>query len=109
MTIKSEDLQEDSKISIFGRYGINVIALLLGVLIARIVVVWVDVLEYYVDWKVSTNSIESQRDRIQFHLRWKSALLSSVLIILVVIIIYVWYTKELRDIKLKAYHHEVEK
>jgi Zn-dependent M28 family amino/carboxypeptidase len=78
--------------SLLRENGIDVIQVIVGVLIARIIVVWMDVVKHYVCW-VTYSEDEYHEAYIKFNSRWRSALLSTVIIIVVIIIILAWYTR----------------
>lgn len=76
--------------SVLVENGINVVQVIVGVLIARIVVVWMDVVKHYVTW-ITYSDDEYHEEYTKFNARWRSALLSTVIIIVIIILIMTWY------------------
>lgn len=75
---------------------INVFEILLGILIARIIVLWIGVVQHYVEWKFNydEDTICDCRNKLSY--KFYAAILSTCIIMIIIIVIYSWYSKRLR-------------
>lgn len=73
--------------------GIDLVQIIIAVLIARIVVVWMDTVSRY---SRSLTYYERYNEEYRlFHSRWRSSVLSTLVIGGVIIVIYSWYIRTL--------------
>lgn len=75
---------------------INIFEILLGVLIARIIVLWLGVAQHFTEWKFNYDegSVCHCKDKLLYKLY--AATLSTCIISIIIIVIYSWYSKKLK-------------
>lgn len=77
--------------SVLTESGIDIVQIIIAVLIARIVVIWMDVVARYA--RSLTYRHQLNDEYRLFHSRWRSSIISTGIITGVIIIIYSWYIR----------------
>lgn len=74
---------------------INVIAIFVGVLLARLIIIWIFTLRYYVESKVEIDIDESEKDNNKFKAELLGTIVSTGIIGIIIIIIIEFKRNEL--------------
>lgn len=91
---------EIKRTSALTQAGTDLVQIVIAVLIARIVVVWMDVIARYA--RSLTYSERRNEEHRLFHSRWRSSIISTAIITGVIIAIYSWYIRTLVNQKYLA-------
>jgi hypothetical protein len=76
---------------------LNVVSILIGVLIARILIIWVFTLKYYVESTVDYDQDESERDYDRFKRDIIGSIICTGVAGLFIILIIEWYRQEINE------------
>lgn len=74
---------------------LNVVSIVIGVLLARIIIIWIFTLGYYTESTVDYDKDESEKDFDRFKREAVGALVSTGIAGLFIILIIEWYREEI--------------
>lgn len=74
---------------------LNVVSIVIGVLLARIIIIWIFTLRYYVESTIDYDKDESEKDYDRFKRESVGSLVSTGVAGFFIILIIEWYRKEI--------------
>lgn len=73
--------------------GVNVISIVIGILIGRIVIIWAGTVASYSKYTMSCENKKRAEDYQEYNDSLKGSILVTAVVVVIIILIYSWYKK----------------